>query len=169
MLDDGTAAQSIDPVALHLLNTKLPNGQWLIPTPQKDGRVTGSVPSTYDENQFNTNVDVQFTPRASLSAKFFFANAPLFAALVGGAYGGANLPGFGMQIENDNRLLGVAFVRRLGTNKINEARFGFNFIRNNQFPQEPIRDSDVGLQRPNATLYPGLSLIYIRIRCGFSL
>ena len=55
-LTDGTSIQSIDPVALNLLNAKLPDGKWLIPTPQADGRVTGTVPSTYNEDQFNTSL-----------------------------------------------------------------------------------------------------------------
>jgi hypothetical protein len=49
---------SVDPIALKLLNLKLPNGKFLIPTPQtSDGLVTGSALSTYQEEQFNTNLD----------------------------------------------------------------------------------------------------------------
>lgn len=161
VLTDGTPAQSIDPVSLKLLNAKLPNGKWLIPTPQQDGRVTGTVPSTYNEDQFNTNFDFQFSQRNWLSAKFFFANAPQFATLVGAAFGGANLPGFGMQMENDNRVLSVAYIHLLSPNTINEARSGYNFIRNHQFPQEPIRDSDLGIQRTTAGTFPGLPLILL--------
>ena len=116
MLTDGTAAQSINPVALNLLNAKLTDGKWLIPTPQADGRVTGTVPSTYNEVQFNTNLDYQTGHRDSLSAKFFFANAPQLTPLVGAALGGANLPGFGMQIGNDNRVLSVSYIHLFGPN-----------------------------------------------------
>jgi outer membrane receptor protein involved in Fe transport len=164
-LSDGTPVQSIDPVSLQLLNAKLPNGKWLIPTPQQDGRVTGTTPSTYNEDQFNTDFDFQFGKQDSLSAKFFFANAPQFAPLVGsgssGGFGGANLPGFGLQIANDNRLLSVSYIHLFGTNTANEARFGYNFIRNHQFPQEPIHDSDLGIQRTNASVFPGLPLILL--------
>jgi len=163
-LADGTPF--IDPVSLKLLNAKLPNGKWLIPTPQQDGRVTGTTPSTYYEDQFNTDFDFQFGKQDSLSAKFFFANAPQFAPLVGGAYGGsafggANLPGFGLQVANDNRVLSVSYIHLFGTNTANEVRFGYNFIRNHQFPQEPIRDSDLGIQRTTASIFPGLPLILL--------
>src|SRR6516225_6286765 len=47
ILPPGTT--SIDPTALALLNAKLPDGRFLIPTPQEDGRVTGTAPSTYHE------------------------------------------------------------------------------------------------------------------------
>src|SRR5262249_28618716 len=44
---------------------------------------------------------------------------------------------------------------------LNEARAGYNFVRNNSFPQEPIKDTDVGIRRPNAASFPGLPLIRI--------
>jgi hypothetical protein len=160
-LIDGTPVSSINPVALNLLNAKLPGGQWLIPTPQADGRVTGTIPSTYSEDQFNTNFDFQLGTKSSLSAKFFFANAPQLDSLVGAAIGGANLPGFGMRIENDNRALSASYIHLFSPNTINETRFGHNFIRNDQFPQEPIHDSDLGIQRTTAANFPGLPLILL--------
>src|SRR5262249_30805425 len=42
---------SIHPAALKLLNTKLPSGQFLIPTPQANGRYSGSSPSSFREDQ----------------------------------------------------------------------------------------------------------------------
>ena len=59
-----------------------------------------------------------------------------------------------MQIENDNRVLSVSYIHLFGPNTVNEARFGYNSIRNSQLPQEPIRDSDLGIQRTNAAELP---------------
>src|SRR5258707_10519231 len=42
-----------------------------------------------------------------------------------------------------------------------EARIGYNFIRNDTFPQEPVKDSDVGIRRANANVFPGFPLIRI--------
>src|SRR5262249_16245540 len=67
---------AIDPIALNLLNTKLPNGQFLIPTPQANGRYSGSAISTYHEDQFNADVDYHITRKNSLAAKVFFLNSP---------------------------------------------------------------------------------------------
>src|SRR5438128_8753403 len=64
-------ATSINPVALALLNAKLPNGQFLIPTPQADGHYSGSAISTYREDQFNSNVDYRINKKDWLSVKFF--------------------------------------------------------------------------------------------------
>ena len=145
---------SIDPVALALLNTKLPNGQWLIPTPQQDGRVSGTAISTYHEEQFNSNFDFRLSSKDMLAAKFFFANAPLFGAL-----GAASLPGFGTLQHINNRLVSVQEVHTFSPTTVNEVRFGYNFIRTQEVTQEPIHDSDLGIYRPTANLFPGLPLI----------
>jgi hypothetical protein len=155
-LSDDTPASSIDPAALALLNTKLPNGQWLIPTPQQDGRVSGTAISTYHEEQFNSNFDFHLGSKDMLAAKLFFANAPQFGAL-----GGANLPGFGTVQHINNRLLSVQEVHTFSPNTVNEARFGYDFIRTQEVTQEPIHDSDLGIHRPTADLFPGLPLILL--------
>jgi len=160
VLPPGTT--SIDPTALALLNTKLPSGQFLIPTPQRGGRVTGTAVSTYHEEQFNTNLDWSFGPRDSLAAKFFFSNAPQFDALGGATFASASsLPGFGTQRNINNRVLSFQEVHTFSPTTVNEARLGYNFIRNNEVPQEAIRDSDVGIHRPTADTFPGLPLILL--------
>src|SRR5262249_52122995 len=101
MLPSGQPVTTIDPTALMLLKTKLPNGQFLIPTPQADGTYSGSAPSRYREDQFNTNLDYLISERNWFAAKFFFANAPETLALNDGP-NSANVPGFGSEQENNN-------------------------------------------------------------------
>src|SRR5262249_18437223 len=95
---------AIDRVALALLNARLPNGQFLIPTPQPDGHYSGSAISTHRENQFNSNLDYPINEKNRLATKFFFSNAPQFVAL---PTGGANVPGFGADQQQNNRLISV--------------------------------------------------------------
>src|SRR5262245_26043306 len=59
-----------------LLNAKLPNGRFVIPTPQADGRYVGTDVSTYREDQFNINGDHQFGGASWLSSKFFYTTRP---------------------------------------------------------------------------------------------
>ena len=154
---------AIDPISLQLLNTKLPNGNFLIPTPQTpEGRVTGTAASTYHEEQFNTNVDLRFSARDSLATKFFFADAPEFRALGGATFsGGSSLPGFGTQRNVNNRLVSIQEIHLLSPVAVNEARFGYNFIRSSEAPQESVHDSDLGISRPTADTFPGLPLIVL--------
>ncbi|HXI93540.1 MAG TPA: TonB-dependent receptor [Blastocatellia bacterium] len=154
----GLPATSIHPAALALLNIKLPGGGFLIPTPQADGRYSGSAISTFREDQFNTNVDYRAGEKDWLAAKFFFANAPQFAALPDNA---ANVPGFGADRNNDNRLFSVQNIHTFGARTVNEARAGYSFIRQDSFGRNPVKDSDVGIRRANADAYPGLGLIRI--------
>ena len=151
-------ATSINPVALAVLNAKLPDGQFLIPTPQADGHYSGSAISTYREDQFNTNIDYRINEKDWLAVRFFFSNAPQFFALPGG---GANVPGFGADQKQNNRLISLQDIHTLSPRTINEARAGYSFIRGDTFGQNPVRDSDLGIKRANANAYPGLGLIRI--------
>jgi hypothetical protein len=149
---------SINPVSLALLNAKLPNGKFLIPTPQADGRYVGVDVSTYREDQFNINADHQLGPADRLSVKFFYSNAPQFMAMPDG---GANVPGFGADRKQDNRLLSIQYVRAFSSHTVNEARAGYSVIRKDTFGRQPVRDADFGISRANAAAYPGLGLILI--------
>src|SRR5438309_9244612 len=154
---------AIDPISLQLLNLKFPNGQFLIPTPQnRKGRVTGTSLSTYHEDQFNTNLDYRAGTRDSLIGKFFFAHAPLFSALSGSNFGtSASLPGLGTQITIDNRVLSLEEIHTFSPTAVNEARFGYSFIRHDELPKESVTDSSLGIQRSTASQYPGLPLILL--------
>jgi hypothetical protein len=157
-LPNGSLATAINPVTLALLNAKTSDGQFLIPTPQADGRYSGSAISTYRENQFNTNIDYRISQRNWLAAKFFFSNAPQFFALPNG---GANVPGFGADQRQNNRVIAFHDVHTFSSQTVNEARAGYSFVRADAFGRNPIRDSDIGIKRANATAYPGLGLIRI--------
>src|SRR2546422_1452219 len=152
---------SIDPISLKLLNLTLPNGHFLIPTPQTaDGFVTGTALSTYYEQQFNTNVDYRITSRDLTTGKFFFAHSPLFSAISGSNFGTpSSLPGFGTFISVDNRVLSLQEIHTFSPTAVNEARFGYSFLRHDEVPQESVQDSLIGIQRSTADQYPGLPLI----------
>jgi hypothetical protein len=155
-LPNGLPATSVNPVALNLLNVKLPDGQFVIPTPQPNGHYSGSAVSSYREDQFNTNIDYQINQRNSLTVKFFFSNAPQFVALPSG---GANVPGFGADRQQNNHVISLQDIHILGPKIVNEARAGYSFTRQDAFGRDPVKDSDVGIKRANADVYPGLGLI----------
>ena len=156
-LPNGTFATSINPVALSLLNARLPDGQFLIPTPQADGHYSGSIISTHNENQFNANFDYQIRSSDRLAVKFFFSNTPQFLGLAGGA----NVPGFGADFTQQNRLVSVQHIHILDPQTVNEVRAGYNFIRGNSVGEEIFKDSDFGIKRANANDFPGLGSIRI--------
>jgi len=148
---------SIHPVALALLNTRLPNNRFVIPTPQGDGRYSGWALSRFQEDQFNSNIEFRIDEKNSLTAKLFFANAPWTLAM----FNGPNVPGFDDDRQLNHRLISIQNIHTFRSSVLNEARVGYNFVRNNSFPREPIKDSDVGIRRPNADSFPGMPLIRI--------
>ena len=165
-LESAYQISSIDPVSLALLNAKLPNGQFLIPTPQAKGLYSGSSPSTFDEDQFNTNADIRLSNRNSLALKFFFANTSQFLALPSFRGTGPNVPGFGTDQTFNNRLISIQDIHSFTPTFTNEFHLGYAFNSNDTLPQEPVTDAGVGISRANSSQLPGLSLIRIAPAAG---
>ena len=57
----------------------------MIPTPQANGRYSGSSISVFREDQFNANLDYKVSEKNWLAIKFFFSNAPQTLDLSGAA------------------------------------------------------------------------------------
>ena len=148
---------AIHPVAMAFLKARSESGEFLIPTPQTNGRYSGSSISVFREHQFNANVDYQINQKNWLAIKFFFANAPQTLALSGAA----NVPGLPVKAVNNDRLISIQDIQVLNAKVTNEARFGYNFIRSNTLTRQPLKDSDVGIMRSTASAYPGVPLFQI--------
>jgi len=48
----------------------------------------------------------------------------------------------------------MQYTHIFSSNVFNELRAGYNFIRVDAYPQEPLTDSSVGISRANASLFP---------------
>lgn len=161
------AVSSIDPISLALLNAKLPNGQFLIPTPQINGLATGSAVSTYSEEQFNADIDYHLRPADLVTGKLFFSRAPLFSALGFSAFGtNPSFPGFGTHILLNNRILSLQESHTLGPKTVNELRLGFNYADRNEEPDEEFDDLAGKIARVNAGQSAGMPLIYLARNAG---
>jgi Carboxypeptidase regulatory-like domain/TonB dependent receptor len=174
LTDDRSAAtlqttfkvSAIDPASLALLNAKLPNGRFVIPTPQANGLFSGSSPSTFEEDQFNTNADFRLSNGNSLAMKFFFANTPQFLALPSFRNMGPNVPGYGTDQTINNRVAAIQDIHFFTPAVTNELRLGYASNSNNTIPHEPVTDSEIGVSRPNAGDLPGLPMIRIAPAAG---
>ena len=71
---------NINPVAQKLLNVKLPNGTFLIPTPQTITKGQGfsafSLPGRFTEDQFLINGDYLISAKHRLTERYFYSRAP---------------------------------------------------------------------------------------------
>ena len=154
---------TIHDTARTLLNTRLPNGQFLIPTPQTaGGRYFGSAISRFREEQFNANFDYRFNQKNLLSAKTFFSDAP--ETLARG--GNVNVPGFPIENAARNLLVSIQDVHSFSANVVNEARIGWNFLRFSNTTAQPFLDSQFNITRPTAAAYPGMPIIRINQAAG---
>ena len=73
--------------------------------------------------------------------------------------GGASVPGFGADQNQNNRLLSIQYIHIFGPRTVNEARAGYSLIRTNAIGENPIKDSDVGIKRNCMNVDPGAEVV----------
>ena len=128
----------INPVALSILQTKLPNGTYLIPVPQtilQSGSNAGmgfssfSLPSYYNEDHFVANSDYVASSVNTLSWRGFFSKINQYRSL--GAPGGATvtpvIPGAGspQALRAHDVALSLKLTSVLTPQVANEVRFAY--------------------------------------------
>ena len=133
---------NINPVALSLLQEKLPNGQYLFPTanPATD-LVSLSVPATFNENQYMGNFDFLQSSKNTIQGRFFTALSDTTNPFAGGG----NLPG-APSTNNLNYLVASLtdnYVFR--GNLFNQIRLGYDRISSLTTPHSPFTFSGIGV------------------------
>ncbi len=152
---------NINPVALALLNYKLPDGTYAIPTPQTIlpsgiGESTYSFPGKYREDQGTANLDQNLSSANQLSARFFYSqdstNQP-FSPF------GATVPGWGTDFTAQNVVFTLADAHTIAPNITNLARFGYLRFNGLQTSQNAVNASAVGMATPTGLPeLPGIDL-----------
>lgn len=162
---------NINPVALAILNQRLANGEFLIPSPQiilpsGIGQSNFSIPADYNEKQFNINIDQRFGSSDTVSGKYFFADTA--STLPFG--GGANVPGFPSINDGRNHNLALAWTRVMSPKLINELRGAFTRLEALGTSEEPITASKVGITTPvTVTGLPNIGFLNFNLLFGASL
>jgi carboxypeptidase family protein len=155
----GTAIEpdgsNINPVALSLLNFKLPDGTFLIPTPQtvdstkplaQQGLSVFTDPCHFDENQFSTNVDYLTRPNSRIALRFFLADNDETVTFPGNGLNPAgNIPGFPSPSDSGFRVFSLVHAYTFHNAWLNEARIGYVRTRTTTEARAPVDWSDVGV------------------------
>ncbi|OLC99037.1 MAG: hypothetical protein AUH86_03340 [Acidobacteria bacterium 13_1_40CM_4_58_4] len=161
---------NINPVALKILQLKLPDGSYLIPTPQtilSSGVNAGlglsafSLKSSYDENQYLANLSYVISKNHTLTGRLYYATAHLYRA-----FGSFFLrapetpptPGFPVIQDDTNLITSAQLSSVLTPNIANEARMTFTVNRSDPtLPGLPSAAS-VGMKpaNPLAPLLPDI-------------
>jgi hypothetical protein len=163
-----------DPTAQFLLQAKLPNGSYVIPSaPHPTAVAPGEVPqpvavpvvatSRFREDQFNTNLDVQLSAANRLSAKFFAANNPETQGLFNlfGLSNALPVPGFGGTANLNQRVLALDDTHVFTPHLVNDFRFGLSIITTGSTPQVPFSATQLGISSPLGNLFPGMPQISV--------
>src|SRR5271170_641050 len=153
---------NINPVAVAILNAKLPNGQFAVPSPQVPLPITGPDPSDqfpvgqstfappahYREDQFTIDLDDTLSDRNTLSGRFFYSRAPTTQPFSPNA---ANVPGWGTDELNRNTMFVLSDTHVFTSNLVNIARFGYMRYDGLSTVQNPLTAQAIGMGTPTGS------------------
>jgi hypothetical protein len=152
-----TFTGTISPVASALLNAKLANGQYMIPSAQNSSPYQFGVPnvtligtSLMTGDQATAAVDYNVSSTDHLSVKYYYQTDP-----VSKPYGSANVSGFPQTQNNGSQVASIDNTIELGSHVNWEQRLGFSRMGSysyyTQKVSSPSNDATFGI---NAA-YPG--------------
>ncbi len=146
---------NINPVALALLNFKLPDGSFLVPTPQtvnpalafaSQGFSTLTEPCHYDENQFLINADYLASAKGQLSVRSLWTDGNQSVTFPGNGLNPAgNLSGFPSNVSAGFRVISLAHTYAFTSGWLNQVRIGYVRTVGNTTAQAPFAWSDLGV------------------------
>lgn len=172
---------NINPAALALLNFKLPNGNFLIPTPQtidpskpfaQQGFSAFTEPCQFAENQFLANVDYVASAKSKLAGRFFLSNDSETVTFPGnGLNPSGNIPGFPSPSDSGFRVFSLEHTYARTSSWLNQARVAYVRTRTHTEAITPFKWSDVGVAEGGMSennQLPSLSILgSISIASGF--
>jgi hypothetical protein len=164
---------NINPVALKLLQLKMPDGSYLIPTPQRIltsgvsaglGLSSYSFPSTYGENQGLLSISYLISKKHTLAGRFYDAKARTDRA-----FGSSFLrppetppiPGFPVILDDTNYIASLQLTSVLTPNIANEARMTFTDNRSDPTVTGLPSETSIGMTPANV-FYPRLPDIIMK-------
>ncbi len=146
---------NINPVALNLLNFKLPGGAFLIPTPQtvdptkplaQQGFSVFTDPCHFNDDQFSANVDYLVRPKSKIAARFYLADNHQTVTFPGNGLNPAgNIPGFPSPSDSVYTVFSLADTYSFSNALLNEARIGYVRTNTSTEAVSPFKWSDIGV------------------------
>jgi hypothetical protein len=140
---------NINPIALELLQMKLPSGAYLIPTPQTinpsasfatQGSSTFSNPSTFSQNQYMANIEFLQSSKNTINVRFFTAPSSQVQA-----FPAANVPGFSQNLQNLYVASSISDTWVFSPTLLNELTFGYNRTTTSPIQNTPFTYSSLGV------------------------
>jgi len=159
---------AISPVALALLQYKLPNGQYLIPsadgqTPTVNFPENAIVPGTalFTSNQAVADLDWNATAKDTVALKYYYQHDPTVAP-----YAYSSVAGFDQHLDAGSQVFSISNTQNLRTNLSISETFGF--IREKVYstisqpfgPSSiPLGSSTTGIDTFGSNIFPGITIV----------
>jgi len=152
----------ISQVALNIMNLKLPNGQFFIPSENVDpakqqnlgynAMVVGPN-TTFSADQLNGNIDYNFSAKDRLAGKYYYQNDPTFAP-----FSISQVGNFPQQLSAGAHLLSLENTTTISPNAVWTQRLGF--VREKAFAHttDGYKNTDYGTNIFGLSNVPGISI-----------
>jgi Carboxypeptidase regulatory-like domain len=148
--------------AIALLNQKLPNGHFLIPSPNANGQsellnkepdITLIGTSQFSGQQANGSLDYNLTPGDRMSAKYFYQHMPTVSP-----FSISNTEGFPENEDSGAQVFSLNNSLNLGQRINWEQRIGFSRQKSYSNFSPQLTASDEGITIPGGNSFPGIEL-----------
>lgn len=155
---------NINPVAINLLNIKLPNGTYLIPTPQTITNGVGfsafSLPGRFTEDQFLINGDYVISAKHRLAERYFYARAPQDIPFSQCFFSTPCTPGSDQGAQFNNHVASLKLTSLLSNAFVNEAMVDYSRNRGVLVSGSKITDESIGIT-PGDPTFPKMPTIAV--------
>ena len=159
----GVNVSQVDPVALAILQAKLPNGQFVVPSASKFnlGEIAAlggnaedhAPPSTFKADQANGNVDYIFSQKDRIAAKYYFQNDPSTSP-----FAVSQVQGFAQTLKAGSQVFSLDNTTVLTPNTTWEQRLGFIRQFANATTAQQFTPSSIGINLLGGKFFPGFEI-----------
>ena len=151
---------TIDPTASSILNLKLPNGSYLVPSSQTSSAsqeaslgyatVVAGPPARLTADQANANIDYNLSSKDRIAGKYYFQRDPTYTPF-SASPDNASLLGFPTTLQAGSHVLSLVNTSILTPNLTWEQKFGF--IRESAYANtsQDFAPSDINLSLPQGS------------------
>jgi hypothetical protein len=149
---------NINPVALNILNVKLPNGQYYVPGSTNGGfqQANFSLPSVYTGDQYLANADWVINSKNTLAMRYFFTEDPQVTP-----FSISNVPGTPSSSYYANTIARTKLTTLITPRLINEVQASLERNIANGSDTAPYTNQQVGITGivPQETLPPAMVIV----------
>lgn len=159
----GVNLAQVDPVALAILQAKLPNGQFVVPSASvfnlaQIAALGGNAedhasPSTFKADQVNGNVDYVFSTKDRIAGKYYFQNDPSTSP-----FAVSQVQGFAQALQAGSQVFSLDNTTVLTPNTTWEQRIGFIRQLANATTDQQFTPSSINMNLLGSRFFPGFEI-----------